>query len=212
MRDGDAEAGEVCDDLSLAGAPSLGVPRGDEGDQRVDDLLAEGQAAFERGEHQAAIDAWSRIFLIDIDHAEAASRIEQARRLKAEAERKVEEIFHEAVAHFDAGQRAQAGAAFQRVLEMQPNHLAAREYLEQLEAEPAGERPSPLASPAAGRQRLEAEILVPPDEAIAAVKRRPKAAPAPARPAAPPRPRRALLAIGSGVLVLLLAGGALVWL
>jgi hypothetical protein len=36
--------------------------------QRIDELLAEGQASFERSEHQAAIDAWSRIFLIDIDH------------------------------------------------------------------------------------------------------------------------------------------------
>lgn len=212
MRDGGAEPGELFDDLSLAGAPDLEMPAADEGDQRIDDLLAEGQAAFERGEHQAAIDAWSRIFLIDIDHAEAASRIEQARRLKAEAERKVEEVFHEAVAHFDAGERAQASAAFQRVIDMQPNHLAAREYLEQLEADPAGERPSPLAGPPAARKRLEAEILVPPDEAIAAAKRRPKPAPAPARPVPAPRPRRALLTIGSGVLVLLLAGGALVWL
>ena len=52
---------------------------------------------------QGAIDAWSRIFLIDIDHHEAARRIEEARRLKAEREREVEELFHGGVAQFDSG-------------------------------------------------------------------------------------------------------------
>ncbi|HEX6204116.1 MAG TPA: hypothetical protein VF100_14035, partial [Thermoanaerobaculia bacterium] len=71
---------------------------GSDEDRRIDDLLAEGQAASDRGDHQAAIDAWSRIFLIDIDNAEAARRIEEARRLKAEQERALEEVFHDAEA------------------------------------------------------------------------------------------------------------------
>ncbi len=215
LGEGDAALdGGLLADPSLAGAPSLGQPSPDAGDQRIADLLEEGQAAFDRGEHQAAIDAWSRIFLIDIDHAEAAARIDQARSLKAEAERKVEEIFHEAMAHFDAGERDQAGAAFRRVLEMQPNHLAAREYLEQLAAAPAAEHATaaPAAAPAGGRQRPQAEILVPLDPAVAAAKRRPEPATPIPRAAAKAAPRRAFVTIGSAVLAVLVAGGALVWL
>lgn len=103
-----------------------------EGEGRIAELLREGQAAFDRGEHQSAIDSWSRIFLIDIDHQEAARRIEQARQLKAEREREVEEIFHDAVARFDSGDSAGAEAEFRRVLELQPGYVLAQEYLEKL--------------------------------------------------------------------------------
>ncbi|HUF78823.1 MAG TPA: hypothetical protein VMR44_07905, partial [Thermoanaerobaculia bacterium] len=60
------------------------------GDGRIGELLAEGQGAADRGDYQGAIDSWSRIFLIDVDHEEAARRIEEARRSKAEREREVE--------------------------------------------------------------------------------------------------------------------------
>ncbi len=111
-----------------------------ESQQRIDDLLAEGQEAFGGGEYQGAIDAWSRIFLIDIDHAEANKRIEEARKLKAEADRKVEEKFHEGLAHLEGGDTDAAAAYFRAVVEMQPSHMAARDYLEKLEA---GEVPVP---------------------------------------------------------------------
>jgi tetratricopeptide (TPR) repeat protein len=104
-----------------------------ESEQRVHDLLAEGQAALDNGEYQTAIDAWSRIFLIDIDHPEANERIEQARKLKAEAERSVEEAFHEALGLLDRGEVDEARAGLQKVLEMQPDHLTAREQLERLD-------------------------------------------------------------------------------
>ncbi|KAB2965791.1 MAG: hypothetical protein F9K18_06270, partial [Thermoanaerobaculia bacterium] len=105
---------------------------------RIVGLLAEGQAAFDRGEYQGAIDAWSRIFLIDIDHAEAARKIERARQLKAEREREVEEIFHDGVGRFDTGDLAGSRAAFQRVLELNPGYALAREYLEKLDERESG--------------------------------------------------------------------------
>jgi tetratricopeptide (TPR) repeat protein len=115
-----------------------------ESQQRIDDLLAEGQQAFDGGEYQGAIDAWSRIFLIDIDHAEANKRIEEARKLKAEADRKVEEKFHEGLANLESGENDAAADSFRAVLEMQPSHLQARDYLEKLEA---GEVPVPVEIP-----------------------------------------------------------------
>lgn len=111
-----------------------------ESQQRIDDLMAEGQQAFDDGEYQGAIDAWSRVFLIDIDHAEANKRIEEARKLKAEADRKVEEKFHEGLAHLESGETEPAAESFRQVLAMNSSHLQARDYLEKLEA---GEVPIP---------------------------------------------------------------------
>ncbi|HUO86086.1 MAG TPA: hypothetical protein VM617_01740, partial [Thermoanaerobaculia bacterium] len=113
----------------------LGDLGGNEEQGRIDDLLGEGQAAFDRGDHQGAIDAWSRIFLIDIDHREAARRIEEARRLKAEQERRIEEVFHEAEQALAGGDQATARQGYERVLEAQPGHDAARKRLEGLDGD-----------------------------------------------------------------------------
>jgi len=124
-------------DLSAGMDEAAAGASGDDG--RIRDLLQEGQAAFEQKDYQGAIDAWSRIFLIDIDHQEAARRIEQARRLKAEHERKLEEIFHEGVGAFEAGDADKARELLEQVLALEPGHLAAQEYLQKIEA---GEVPS----------------------------------------------------------------------
>jgi len=108
------------------------APEG-ESAQRIAELLAEGQASFDDQDYQGAIDIWSRIFLIDIDHQEATRRIEEARQLKAEAEREIEEIFHDGLSRSDQGDLEGARAAFEKVLELQPQHMAARDQLKHLE-------------------------------------------------------------------------------
>jgi len=196
-----------------------------ETDRRIRELLDEGQAAFDAGDPQGAIDSWSRIFLIDIDHEEAARRIEMARKLKAESERQAEEIFHDGVARLEAGDAAGARAAFQRVLEIQPSYFAAREYLQQLEAarpapppRPTGTREAvPIAPPlprtmvreAAG-QDLKEEILVPPEPFEEADARRPAKRTAAGRDSG--RTRRLFLLVGGAVLLVVLAVGAWVLL
>ena len=102
--------------------------------ERIQQLLAEGQTQFEQGQFQSAIDVWSRIFLIDIDHAEASRRIEEARGKKDELERQAEEIFNSALDQIEAQQLEEAKASLARVLEFQPTHPAATEYLAQLQA------------------------------------------------------------------------------
>jgi len=196
----------------------------EEGDDRVRSLLGEGQTAFDQGDYQAAIDSWSRIFLIDIDNEEAASRIERARQLKAEHEREVEEVFHEGVARFDAGDWDAAREAFERVLADQPSYVLAREYLDRIDERAAGgdvpgadlpemaplpsaDEPADRSSRLGGAPRGE-EILVPPDPGAATGETR---APAvggfavTARRRALPEPK--FLAIGGGVLLLLAIGG-----
>lgn len=188
---------------------------------RIVSLLSEGQSAFDRGEYQAAIDAWSRIFLIDIDHDEAARKIERARQLKAEQEREVEEIFHEGVARFDSGELAASREAFRRVLELQPSYALAREYLDKLdEREAGGALPGaglpelaplePLGAPRAEPRRPSGDSFAPPVAAPAPERRRVAVGPsyvaATKRPAGGgPSPR--LLLLGGGVLALLAVGG-----
>lgn len=220
--------------VSAADFPSsldLGGGGGDsETDRRIRELLDEGQRAHDSGDLQGAIDAWSRIFLIDIDHQEAARRIDQARKLKAEHERQAEEIFHEGVAKIEAGDLQGARQDLQRVLEIQPGYFAAREYLQQLEAGKVPViKPKPKETPSAsalptpsdldldtGTGELKEEILIPPDpsEVAAAERQRAKQKPKPigAPPAREGRARKLFVLVGSAVLVLALAGGAFVYL
>jgi len=218
----------LADETYSLGAPDAGRDEGGSGEHsvRIAELLDSGQEACDRGEYQSAIDAWSRIFLIDIDHQEAARRIEKARQLKAEREREVEEIFHEGVARFDSGAFEPARAAFDRVLELSPGHLVALEYQERIRERlvgapvPAtGGAPSmPRASELTGgafegtgnrgvRDNLSGEILVPPEPgsgSTRSVVERSDFAVAVKRKSAP---GRGFAWIGGAVLLLLLAGG-----
>ena len=220
-------------DLSLdepSTLPSLGAPDlfgggSTDSDPRIQQLLDDGQRAFDQGDPQSAIDAWSRIFLIDIDHPEAARRIDAARKLKAESERQVEEVFHDGVARLEAGDPEAARQIFQKVLEMQPGHAAAREYVQQIEAGtppvvvPRSTGPSAAPSMAASAASaadtllpmeglgpiddLKEEILVPPDPSeLAKADRRS----APKGKVREGRARQKFLLVGSLVLVLVAAG------
>ncbi|HEX4956335.1 MAG TPA: hypothetical protein VF017_23355 [Thermoanaerobaculia bacterium] len=226
------QGGFSLDFAASAPAPQWGAPvasgGGQETDGRIRELLDEGQAAFARGDHQAAIDTWSRIFLIDIDHQEAARRIEQARRVKAEGERKVEEVFHEAVNAFELGFRDEARQGLERVLAIQPGHFGARDYLNRLEEEPAESFAPPAAvppRPGGGGELLEEDLFLkedifeppPPGEAPrAAAQPKATAAATGARPAAKPAARASsgrgrFFLVGGAVLALLLAVSYLAW-
>jgi tetratricopeptide (TPR) repeat protein len=180
-------------------------------DPRIAELLDEGQAQFARGELQGAIDAWSRIFLIDIDHAEAAHRIDQARNAKAEHERQVEEAYHDALAQVQAKDVDGAKETLRHVLALQPNHVAAREALGKLERGELADLPKPPTASgeaalldelaAAGADDLKEEILVPPEPGTE------RARPLPAAAVKAPASRRTLLIAVAGVLVVLLAAG-----
>ncbi|HVS04025.1 MAG TPA: hypothetical protein VMT16_14765 [Thermoanaerobaculia bacterium] len=194
-----------------APAPPAGGPS--DADPRIAELLDAGQEAFARGELQSAIDSWSRIFLIDIDHKEAARRIETARNQKAEEERRTEEAYHEALARAEAGELDAARAALEALLAQHPGHLAARELLDKVERGDVAE----LAPAAGGPQGddllrglegggaesgvLKEEILVPPEPG-----ERPAATAAPPPPQAA-RPRRTFWLVAGAVLVGALAAG-----
>jgi tetratricopeptide (TPR) repeat protein len=195
---------------------------GDHG-PRVQALLDEGQAAFDRGEYQGAIDSWSRIFLIDIDNQEAARRIEGARQLKSEREREIEEMFHAGVARFDAGEWPAAREAFRQVLSVQPSYVLAREYLDKIDEREAGgggnrldlpemaplapATPTPPSAAPRGARAQSEEILVPPDPDSRREAAKPAVGGFAIKARRGPRMSPAFVAVGGAVLVLLGAGG-----
>jgi tetratricopeptide (TPR) repeat protein len=193
--------------VAAAPAPSVAPGAPSDPDPRVAELLDEGQALYGRGELQAAIDAWSRIFLIDIDHQEAARRIDLARNAKAEQERQLEEVYHEALAKAQSGAVEEAKADLQRVLQQHPNHLAARETLDKLERGEVADVPAPGADPLLGSSAaidegmLHEEILVPPEPGEVA--KRPSAPPIVVREGS----RRTLMLAAAAILVVLAAAG-----
>ena len=193
-----------------------------ESEQRIEDLINEGQESFEDGQYQTAIDAWSRIFLIDIDHAEASRRIELARKLKAEIERQTEEAFHEGITWLESGDQDKAKETFNKVLEMQPNHMGARDYLEKIEAgdlSATGPAQPPELTPVV-ETALEADTADTDTTDYAELTPTPTIESAELddfgpvepvlAPAAAPR-RRSFVLIGAAVLILVLAVGWFVW-
>jgi tetratricopeptide (TPR) repeat protein len=200
------------------GAEVLGEPEESAG--RIQALLDQGQEEFDRGDFQSAIDSWSRIYLIDAQHAEAERRIGQARRRRAELDRLAEQHFYEAREAFEQKRFDDARALCQKVLKLQPQHLEAHDLLQRLETPAAP--PPPRSAPAlAGEDDLFRDDFVPatlaPPVGGAAI---PSAGPVTAReaerPARAPRAKRALpsiplpwLGIGVAVVVLLLIAGFL---
>ena len=200
--------GEPPLDLEPIDLPDLGGAGPSDPDPRVAELLDEGQGLYERGELQSAIDAWSRVFLIDIDHQEAARRIDVARNAKAEQERRLEEVFHEALAKLQAGSIEEGKADLERLVAEHPHHLAARDALAKLERGEVTVAPPPavgaadaLGDVSGASTVLQEEILVPPEPGQVAM----RAAPPPI--SAAPESRRTLLIAGVGILVVLLAAG-----
>ncbi len=123
----------------------FGAAGGDD-DERMTDLLQRGQAAFDSGDFQEAIDTWSRIFLIDAHHGEAERRIEQARRRREEVDRLAEHHFYEAREAFDRGDMDEARRLCSEVLQLQPQHLEAHDLLQRIDTPSAP--PPPPAVPA----------------------------------------------------------------
>jgi tetratricopeptide (TPR) repeat protein len=188
---------------------------------RIQALLDQGQEEFDRDDFQAAVDSWSRIYLIDPQHAEAERRIGQARRRRAELDRLAEQHFYEAREAFEQKRFDDARALCQKVLKLQPQHLEAHDLLQRLET-PAAPPPPPAARALAGEEDLFRDDFVPatlPAPAGgAAIPSGPMAAPPRAAERAGRAPRARLqmpsiplpwLGVGAAVVVILLVAGFL---
>ncbi len=151
------DAGEPAPQFGAFPVPA-GQPQGT--DARVQELLDQGQEAFDIGDYQGAIETWSRIYLVDAHHPEAEARIDQARRRREEVEREAEHRFYEAREAYDQGRIAEARALCQEVLQLQPQHLEAHDLLLRLET-PAAPPPPPAAAVADVEEDLFKDDFVP---------------------------------------------------
>ena len=91
----------------------------------IRDLLTKGGAAAAEDDFAAAIDAWSRILLIDHTNEEALDRIEHIRHSKEEIERRIEPMLADARSSHLNGDLEVAADFVRRALELSPNNVEA---------------------------------------------------------------------------------------
>jgi tetratricopeptide (TPR) repeat protein len=98
----------------------------------IQNLLAKGGAAAAEDHYAAAIDAWSRILLIDHTHEEARDRIEHIRHAKEELDRRVEPMLSDAEAALTSGDTSLASDFVDRALSIYPKHVEATRLKEKI--------------------------------------------------------------------------------
>jgi tetratricopeptide (TPR) repeat protein len=135
-------------------------------DAHVDDLLLSGLNHYFAGQHELAINVWTRVLFLDRGHARARAYIERARGAIAERQREGEELIHTGA---EAFRRGEADAA-RRLLTSAVEHGAGTEEalallgrLDRLEAAgvqqesrpglPELQRPGPASPTAPGSDR-----------------------------------------------------------
>lgn len=99
----------------------------------IRDLLSKGGTAAAADDYATAIDAWSRILLIDHAHEEALDRIEHIRHAKEEAERRIEPMLADARSAHMSGDFEIARDFVRRALELCPNNVEATSLLEAIQ-------------------------------------------------------------------------------
>ncbi|HET9795775.1 MAG TPA: tetratricopeptide repeat protein [Thermoanaerobaculia bacterium] len=170
--------------------PPAAAPAG--ASPEIQRLLDEGDRLAERGDHQGAIEVWSRVFLSDLSNPEAASRIENARTRIAETHRRVADALKQGRSLYESGKVKEAREKFLEVLAIDENESTARSYLHRIEedlARPTASYDLSAAAPAG-------DVLAEEEEPRA---EEPRRAPAPSRGAA--RPRIPLLPVAAALVV-----------
>ena len=87
---------------SAPAADTAEVPERDR-EARVEELLVSGLDHYFNGQHELAINVWTRVLFIDRGHARARAYIERARSAVSERQREAEEMVHAGAAAFAQG-------------------------------------------------------------------------------------------------------------
>lgn len=96
--------------------PGEDVPERDR-DARIEEFLLTGLDHYFAGQHDLAINVWTRVLFIDRGHARARAYIERARSAVAERQRMGDELLHTGSAAFDRGEAGAARALVQSAVE-----------------------------------------------------------------------------------------------
>lgn len=86
-------------------------------DARVEELLLTGLDHYFSGQHDLAVNVWTRVLFLDRGHARARAYIERARSAIAERQREGEELLHTGVAAFQRGDQTAARALLKSALD-----------------------------------------------------------------------------------------------
>jgi tetratricopeptide (TPR) repeat protein len=130
-------AAEDVSDLFQDGPAAYQGPSGGDADDggtsgKIRALLARGGAAAAADDYAAAIDAWSRVLLIDPAHEEASDRIEHIRHAKEEVDRRIEPMLIDAQEALEDGNEALAKDFVDRILSLAPHHFEGSRLAERL--------------------------------------------------------------------------------
>jgi tetratricopeptide (TPR) repeat protein len=101
---------------AMAADPALAEAEGPDAEAEIAALIAKGDEALAGGRHQQAIEIWSRVFLIDINNADAVARIESAREAMAQESRRIASALEQGQESFARGDLAAAKSQFDAVL------------------------------------------------------------------------------------------------
>src|SRR5712691_1172478 len=190
--------------------------------KKIQQYLADGDRAFDAGDYQAAIDLWSRIFLIDVTNDQASERIEKAKLKRRDTEQKSDRLLTAGIQAFDRGDANGARDSFTQLLQIDPKNSTAQEYLERLNQVPAEggatgfasqyiPPPNVSGSDIFADEPVSADTVVPPPPAPVVARKPAAAKQAPKSSAAPSQgmPMRAIAIVV--VLVVVAAGGWFAW-
>jgi tetratricopeptide (TPR) repeat protein len=111
-------------------------------EDRIKQLLRDGDQLSSHGHFQRAIEVWSEIFMLDVNHPEALQKIEVARQAAAQQRAASQEIVKRAIASYEGGNIEEARELFEQVRATDPDNPEAARYMEMLPA--AGEGPATL--------------------------------------------------------------------
>jgi tetratricopeptide (TPR) repeat protein len=111
-------------------------------EDRIKHLLRDGDQLSSHGHFQRAIEVWSEIFMLDVNHPEALQKIEVARQAAAQQRTASQEIVRRAIAAYEGGEIEQARELFEEVRSTDPDNPDAARYLEMLPA--SAEAPASL--------------------------------------------------------------------
>jgi len=108
------------------------VPERDR-DARVEELLLSGLDLYFAGQHDLAVNVWTRILFLDRGHARARAYIDRARSAIAERQREGEELVHTGAAAFHRGEPDAARRLLTTAVEQGAGTDEARALLDRLD-------------------------------------------------------------------------------
>src|SRR4051812_19259851 len=115
-------------------------------ESRIEELLLAGLDHYFSGQHELAINVWTRVLFLDRSHARARAYIERARTAIAERQREGDELLHAGLAAFSRGEAVDARRLLTSAVERGARPEEAMAVLERLD------RVAPVPTPAPPRR------------------------------------------------------------